>query len=142
MNGFEHVLTAVQSIAQNKVRAFLTTLGVIIGVMSVILLVAFGESAQAYVEREFAVMGSNVLIVTPGRQETTGLIPITAGSHRKLTYDIAKAIRRRGEGITGVAGNSVGLAGVKYRNRQRHVMCIGTTPDFDNIRELPHGGRH
>ncbi len=129
-------MTALRSIAQNKVRSFLTTLGVIIGVMSVILLVAFGESAQAYVEREFAIMGTNVLIVTPGRQETTGLIPITAGSHRKLTYDIAKAIKRKAPGVTGVCGNSVGLAGVKYRNRLRHVMCIGTTPDFDKIREL------
>jgi putative ABC transport system permease protein len=136
MSPLEHLLTALRSIAQNKVRAFLTTLGVIIGVMSVIMLVAFGESAQAYVSREFAIMGSNVLIVTPGRQETTGLIPITAGSHRKLTYETAKAIKRKASGITGVCGNSVGLAGVKFHNRQRHVMCIGTTPDFDNIREL------
>ena len=102
MSPLEHLLTALRSIAQNKVRAFLTTLGVIIGVMSVIMLVAFGESAQAYVSREFAIMGSNVLIVTPGRQETTGLIPITTGSHRKLTYETAKAIKRKASGITGV----------------------------------------
>ncbi|MCC6145409.1 MAG: ABC transporter permease, partial [Candidatus Hydrogenedentes bacterium] len=72
MSGFEFFYTALQSILHNKVRAFLTTLGVIIGVMSVILLVALGEGAQDYVEREFAVMGSNILIVTPGKQETTG----------------------------------------------------------------------
>jgi len=136
MSGLEHLLTALRSIAQNKVRALLTTLGVIIGVMSVILLVALGESAQAYVENEFAVMGSNVLIVTPGRQETTGLIPITAGSHRKLTSDIARAIKRNGQGITGVAANSVGLGSVRFENRQRHVMVIGTTPDFEHVRQL------
>jgi putative ABC transport system permease protein len=136
MNWFEHIFTAVQSIGQNKVRALLTTLGVIIGVMSVILLVALGESTQAYVEKEFAVMGSNVIIVTPGRQETTGLIPITAGSHRKLTYEIAKAIKRKATGVTGVAANSIGLAAVKYGTRQRHVLLIGTTPDFDKVRQL------
>jgi putative ABC transport system permease protein len=99
-------------------------------------LIALGESAQAYVEREFAVMGSNVVIITPGRQETAGMIPITAGSHRKLTYEIAKAIKRKAVGITGVAANSVGLANVRYRNLQRNVLLIGTTPDFENVRQL------
>jgi putative ABC transport system permease protein len=136
MNALEHIMTALASIAQNKVRAVLTTLGVIIGVMSVILLIALGESAQAYVEREFAVMGSNVIIVTPGKQETTGMFPITAGSHRKLTYDMARAVKRRAVGITGVAANSIGLASVRYLNRQRHVLLIGTTPDFENVRQL------
>ena len=136
MNGIEHFLTALRSIAQNKVRSFLTTLGVIIGVMSVILLIALGQSAQAYVEKEFAIMGTNVLIVTPGRQETTGMFPITAGSHRKLTYEIAKAIKRNAVGITGVAGNSIGLANVRFQNRQRHVVLIGTTPDFEHVRQL------
>ncbi|MBI1318871.1 MAG: FtsX-like permease family protein [Candidatus Hydrogenedens sp.] len=136
MQPMEYLLTALRSVMQNKVRSFLTTLGVIIGVMSVILLVAFGESAQAYVAKEFAVMGSNVLIVTPGKQQTTGLIPITAGSHKKLTSRIAETIKRKGEGVTGTAANSVGLAAVKYGNRQRNVLCIGTTPDFDTIRQL------
>ena len=136
MSGLEYFLTALRSIAQNKVRAFLTTLGVIIGVMSVILLIALGESAQAYVEREFAIMGSNVLIVTPGRQETAGMFPISAGSHRKLTYDIAKAIKRKAIGITGVASNVIGLANIRYRNRQRNVLLIGTTPDFEHVRQL------
>ncbi|HEX73275.1 MAG TPA: FtsX-like permease family protein [Candidatus Hydrogenedentes bacterium] len=136
MSGLEHFLTALRSIAQNKVRAFLTTLGVIIGVMSVILLIALGESAQAYVEREFAIMGSNVLIVTPGRQETAGMFPISAGSHRKLTYDIAKAIKRKAIGVTGVASNVIGLANIRYRNRQRNVLLIGTTPDFEHVRQL------
>lgn len=136
MNALEHIMTALGSIGQNKVRAVLTTLGVIIGVMSVILLIALGESAQAYVEREFAVMGSNVIIVTPGKQETTGMFPITAGSHRKLTYDMARAAKRRAVGITGVAANSIGLASVRYLNRQRHVLLIGTTPDFEHVRQL------
>jgi len=136
MGPLDSILTALRAIGQNKVRAMLTTLGVIIGVLSVIMLIALGESAQFYVEREFAVMGSNVLLLTPGRQETAGMFPITAGSHRKLTFDIAKAIKRKGESITGVAANMLGLANVRYRNRQRNVMCIGTTPDFEHVRQL------
>lgn len=136
MSGSEYILTALRSIGQNKVRALLTTLGVIIGVMSVILLIALGESAQAYVSREFAIMGSNIIIITPGKQETTGLIPITAGSHRKLTYEMAKAIKRKAEGVNAVAANSIGLASIKYGTRTRNVMCAGTTPDWEVIREL------
>jgi putative ABC transport system permease protein len=136
MRGIEYFITALSSIAQNKVRAVLTTLGVIIGVMSVILLIALGESAQAYVQKEFAVMGSNVLIVTPGKQETAGMIPITAGSHRKLTYDIAKAIKRKAAGVSGVAANSIGLVNLRYGSRSRHVLMIGTTPDFERVRQL------
>jgi len=136
MNAMDHLLTALGAIAQNKVRSLLTTLGVIIGVMSVILLIALGESAQAYVEREFAIMGSNILIVTPGKQETTGLFPITAGSNRKLTYEIARDIKRKASGVEGVAANIVGLAAVKYGKRQRNVLTIGTTPDFDKVRKL------
>ncbi len=133
---WELVRTALVSLSQNKLRATLTALGVIIGVMSVILLIALGESAQAYVEREFAIMGSNVIIVTPGKQETTGMFPISAGSHKKLTYEIAMQLKKKAEGITGVCANTLGLANIRYRNRQRNVLLIGTTPDFEKVRQL------
>jgi len=136
MTFWELIRTAIIALNQNKMRAALTALGVIIGVMSVILLIALGESAQAYVEREFAIMGSNVIIITPGRQETTGMFPISAGSHRKLTYEIARQIKRKVPGIIGVASNTLGLANIRYKNRQRNVLLIGTTPDFEKVRQL------
>src|SRR5204862_386306 len=58
---FELLLTAVDTIRANKVRAFLTTLGVIIGVLSVILLVALGEGAKQYLSDTFAGLGSNII---------------------------------------------------------------------------------
>lgn len=111
MSPFEYFRIALESIAQNKVRSLLTMLGVIIGVMSVILLIALGEGAQSYVESEFAGLGSNILIVTPGKQETSGMIPLVAGSFRKLTYANAKELARRSSGSAcinpGMASNSV-----------------------------------
>lgn len=136
MGFFELIRTALVSLSQNKLRAALTALGVIIGVMSVILLIALGESAQAYVEKEFAIMGSNVIIVTPGKQETTGMFPISAGSYKKLTYEIAMQLKKKAEGIIGVCANTIGLANIRYRNRQRNVLLIGTTPDFEKVRQL------
>jgi putative ABC transport system permease protein len=136
MGAWDYILTALQSILLNKVRAFLTTLGVIIGVMSVVMLIALGESAQAYVEREFAIMGSNMLIVTPGKQETIGLFPIVGATQRKLTLEQARAVKRKAVSVTGVAANQFGLAQLKYRNRQRHCMVLGTTPDFEEVRRI------
>ena len=88
MNILECIWMALTSLSENKVRSFLTTLGVIIGVMSVILLVSLGEAAQAYIEKQFSGMGSNVILVTPGKQETTSsMIAVSAGSFRKRDDD-------------------------------------------------------
>ena len=119
MSFLECISTALLSIRQNKVRSLLTTLGVIIGVMSVILLISFGEAAQTYVENEFAGMGSNILIVTPGKQETTGMLPIVAGSFHKLTFENAKEIQRKVPGLRGVAPFVFGTGHVQYGDRRR-----------------------
>jgi len=66
---------AVRALLRNKMRSFLTTLGVIIGVSAVIAMVAIGEGAKARVEEAFASMGSNLLVVlsgTPARPGRTG----------------------------------------------------------------------
>ncbi len=55
------------SILSNKVRAFLTLLGVVIGVTAVILLVSIGEGARLYIKNEFTGLGSNILVVVPGK---------------------------------------------------------------------------
>ncbi|MCX6376281.1 MAG: ABC transporter permease [Armatimonadetes bacterium] len=137
MELLECILTALYSLSQNKVRAFLTTLGVIIGVMSVILLVALGEAAQAYVQNEFAGMGSNVIAISPGKQETTSnMIVVNAGSYRKLTRENAKEIKRKGIGLKGVSGNVLGTAQVKYVNLERNCLLLGVMEDFFGIREL------
>ena len=57
---------ALRALLRNKMRSFLTVLGIIIGVGAVIAMVAIGEGAKAQVEASFASMGSNLLIVMPG----------------------------------------------------------------------------
>jgi putative ABC transport system permease protein len=137
MNLVECILVALLSLSQNKVRSFLTTLGVIIGVMSVILLVALGEAAQAYIENEFAGMGANVILVSPGKQETTSsMIVVNAGSFRKLTTENAREIKRKAVGIMGVSGNVLGAANIRYGNLERNCILVGVMEDFDDIRQL------
>ena len=57
---------ALRALLRNKLRSFLTTLGIIIGVSAVIAMVAIGEGAKAQVEKQFAAMGTSLLIVMPG----------------------------------------------------------------------------
>ena len=137
MNFLESIWVSMQSLSQNKVRSLLTTLGVIIGVMSVILLISLGEAAQAYIKKEFAGMGTNVLIVTPGKQETTSdMFVVMGGSFRKLTYENAREIKRKATGIKHVSGNALGVGQIKYGNRQRNCLIIATMPDFEKIRQF------
>jgi len=137
MSFFECIFTALTSLSQNKVRAVLTTLGVIIGVMSVILLVALGEAAQAYVENEFAGMGSNVIVVSPGRQETTSsMIVVNAGSFRKLTTENAREIKRKAAGVRYVSGTVLGSAQVRHGNLERNCIMVAVEEDFDEIRQI------
>lgn len=136
MSALESILTALGSLAQNKVRAFLTTLGVVIGVMSVIVLVSLGEGAQAYIKREFAGMGSNILIVNPGKQETTGMIPVVGGAFHKLTYENAREIQRKATGIAQMSANVVGAGYVQFGERRRDVLIIGCTEGLAEVRQL------
>ena len=63
---------ALRALLRNKMRSFLTVLGIIIGVGAVIAMVAIGEGAKAQVEASFASMGSNLLVVLPGSTQSGG----------------------------------------------------------------------
>jgi putative ABC transport system permease protein len=111
-------------------------LGVIIGVLAVILLVAVGEAAQAYVAHEFDDLGSNLLRITPGKQETTGMGPLLAGSFKKLSYENAKRIQHLGRGISGVAPIVVGSGMTRYEGISRNTLVYGVTEEWEQVRGL------
>jgi putative ABC transport system permease protein len=116
-------------------RTALSLLGVAIGVAAVLLLTSLGEGARAYVVREFAAMGSNLLVVLPGKTETTGLSPLIGGAPHDLTLDDVEAIRRLG-GVRRAAPLGVGRATVRFGPRNRDVMIAGTTADWRDIRGM------
>src|SRR5574342_1422955 len=96
MNLLETFRVSLEAILSNKVRSGLTMLGVIIGVMAVILLVSIGEGARIYITKELTGLGTNLLIIQPGKTSTRGgFHPPSAGTVRKLTYDDSRALKRR-----------------------------------------------
>lgn len=120
-------------------RTLLMLLAMSIGVASVILLTTLGEGAQRYVTREFASLGTHLLIVLPGRSETTGGPPPLLGeTPRDLTLEDALALSRSSS-IRRVAPIALGNAPVAWKQRDREVTILGSTAELFEIRELSMG---
>ena len=120
----------------HRLRSGLTLLGVSIGVAAVVLLTALGEGARAYVTGEFASLGSNLVIVLPGKTETTGNAPIFGGTPRDLTLADAAAVRHRSRLVRRIAPISLGSARVGYGARRREVTIVGSTPELLPVHHL------
>ena len=137
MNFFETFRVAFEAIVSNKVRAGLTMLGVIIGVMAVILLVSIGEGARVYITKELSGLGTNLIVIQPGKTTTSGgFHPPSAGTVRKLTYEDSLALRRRAWLLTDAVPIVLGTGRVKYQNQGRDTTVIGTTAEFERVRNL------
>ena len=127
---------ALGSVLGYRARTLLTLLAMGIGVASVVMLTALGEGARRFVTGEFQSLGTHLLIVLPGRSETTGGPPPLLGeTPRDLTLDDALAIERN-RAVRRVAPIAVGSASVSYREREREVMIIGSTASFLDVRHL------
>jgi putative ABC transport system permease protein len=128
----EQMRVAVDNILANKLRSLLTTLGVVIGVTSVILLVSIGEGMRSYLADIFAGMGSNLLFVFPGKSSTRGH-GRTLSTVRRLTLEDARALRQRSLNITGVTSLVVGGGTVERGSRSRDVLVMGTDEEFPPV---------
>ncbi|MBI4639231.1 MAG: ABC transporter permease [Candidatus Tectomicrobia bacterium] len=133
---FRGIRVAWRAIMASKTRSALTMLGVVVGVTSVILLVSIGEGAKRYVNEQFTGLGSNLLIITPGKTETTGGPPIVGATAHKLTIDDAIALKRRGSYLADVAPIVFGTSRMKYENRGRDVTTLGVTYEFQRVRNI------
>jgi putative ABC transport system permease protein len=124
------------TILSNKVRSFLTVLGVVIGVSAVILLVSIGEGTRQYIRDEFTGMGTNILVVVPGKTSKEGGHHMGTSAVRKLVYDDAVLIKRRSPHILYSVPIIVGTSLVKYGARSRNTYVIGSTEDYFAARGL------
>jgi len=119
----------------HKLRTSLSLLGVAIGVAAVILLTSLGEGARRYVTGEFALLGSNLVIVLPGKAETTGVVPVGGVPH-DLTLEDVEALRRRVSLLVSVAPLSVGGLTARFGERSRDLTVAGVTSEWKDVRRL------
>jgi putative ABC transport system permease protein len=124
---------ASRALLRNRMRSFLTTLGVIIGVAAVIAMVAIGEGAKARVEQSFASMGTSLLIVMSG-SSTSGGARGGFGSMPTLTWDDLQAIQAEVPSVRVAAPSLRSTAQLVYEDQNWSTSVTGTTPEYFEIR--------
>ena len=133
---------AISALTGFRLRSLLMLLAMAIGVGSVVVLTSLGEGARRYVTNQFSSLGTNLLIVLPGRVETTGGVPpMTGETPRDLTIDDSQALLRS-RAVKDVAPIVVGSASVSRQGKDREVTIIGTSSSYRRMRQLVmHRGR-
>jgi len=133
MNPLLTLRIAMRALLRNKMRSFLTTLGIIIGVAAVIAMVAIGEGAKAQVEKAFAAMGTSLLIVMPG-SSTSGGARGGFGSQPTLTWDDLKAIQTEVTSVKMAAPVLRSSAQLVAEEQNWTTTVQGTTPEYFEVR--------
>ncbi|MDP6539149.1 MAG: ABC transporter permease [Planctomycetota bacterium] len=124
------------AVSGQRLRAGLSLVGVAVGVAAVVVLTALGEGARRYVSGQFESLGTNLLIVIPGKNETTGAIPGVGGAPNDLTVEDAEVLLRRVPQAELVVPLAVGNETVSHGERRRQVTVIGATDGFLEARRL------
>ena len=121
----------------NPLRTALLVLAMAIGVAAVVVLTALGDGARRYVVDQFSSLGTNLVIVLPGRSQTGGFNPGNAitSTPRDLTIDDAESLQRA-RSVRRVAPLAVGTSEISYGGKLREVMIAGTTANYIDVRTL------
>jgi putative ABC transport system permease protein len=114
----------------------MSLLGVAIGVAAVVTLTALGEGARLYVISQFASIGTNLVIIVPGRTQTTGGMPGMGGVPNDLTLEDARALLRGVPEIEKASPMVIGTETVVFEERQRQMALIGSTHEVLEVRRL------
>src|SRR5512138_1981457 len=136
MELWQSLKIALRALRVNKMRSFLTMLGIIIGIAAVIAMVAIGSGASKMISDQIASIGSNLLLVIPGSVTSGGMRTGTGGTPT-LTYDDAKAIRAECPSVAEVAPTVRGSAQVVFGNQNWSTIVMGTTSDMLTVRDWP-----
>ncbi len=127
----EIVRVALASLRANALRSLLTMLGIVIGVASVIAMIALGNGAEAAVKDRIARLGTTVLQINPQRIVQGGIG--TTGT-AKLTMDDVNALEQRATHIVGVNPQQDRPLQVVWQNKNTNVQITGTTANFLEVR--------
>ena len=130
------IAVALRALARNKMRSILTMLGIVIGVAAVIAMVAIGQGAQSQVQKQIASMGSNLLFVSAGSVNASG-IRMGSGATKTLVDGDVQAILRECQACAAAAPGSGSSQQVVYAGQNWMTRINGTTPDYFTVRDWP-----
>jgi putative ABC transport system permease protein len=134
MNLGQSLKTAYRGLVTNKLRSFLTLLGIMIGVAAVVAMISIGTGASSYVSAQIRGLGSNLLIVTPGRAATgQGGASQAQGTGQNLTMADADAIKHEVSGISLMSPELAGQAQVIYQDKNVSTSVSGVTGTYEAV---------
>lgn len=120
------------SISGNKLRSFLTVLGIIIGVMAVVIMVAVGETVQQSITDQFSSLGTNTIVIRAGAARTGG---VRMGNRQTLTLSDAEQISKLPD-VSAVTPAQSSGAQVIYGNQNWATSMVGVYPDYVTVQNI------
>jgi len=140
MRLFDVAQFASGSLRGSPTRTLLMMLAMSIGVAAVVVLTALGEGARLYVINQFASLGTNLVIVLPGRTETAGIGPgmLLGQIPREITLDDARTLLRS-RAVKRIAPLTVGSGTISRNALNREVVVLGSTSDLLEVRHMSIG---
>lgn len=126
---------ALNALQRNKMRAFLTMLGIIIGVASVITMLAIGQGSKKSIQDQVSSMGSNLIFVMPGGQFRGG-VQLGNASSKSLTLQDVDAIRTQSTAVSRVSPEVRSSGQVIYGNKNTPTTLYGTNTEYLDIRKV------
>jgi len=133
MSALEIVRVALAALRSSKMRSFLTTLGIVIGVAAVITMIAIGRGAQHAVETQLQSLGTDLLSIFPGQSYWRG---IARGERVSLTTEDAAALAHQAGGLRAVVPSLGNDLQVKLGNRNINVDIVATTAEFAEVQRF------
>ncbi len=131
----ETLSVALEALRANKLRSFLTMLGIVIGVAAVIAMVALGRGAQQSVKERIASLGTTLLTVTPGQARGAGFVA-SSTERAPLTLDDADAIEQRSSSAAAVQPEMSRSLQVVFENRNTNTSVVGATANYLEVRRF------
>ncbi|GGX47958.1 ABC transporter permease [Undibacterium squillarum] len=132
MNLMQVMVEAFRAMNANRLRTALTMLGIIIGITSVVLMLAVGDSAKKFISKELEVLGSNLMIVSPGANRTQG-VRARSGTAPSLSIEDAEALNDL-PSLNGAAAALQGFFQITAGNDNSNNAVLGITPEMFTVR--------
>lgn len=134
MDFLQTLKIALRALRTNKMRSFLTMLGIIIGIAAVIAMMAVGSGANYVITQQIASIGSNIILVLPG-STTSGGLRSGSGGAQSLTSDDVKAMITECPAVETAAATTRTTGQVVYGNMNWSTVVMGAAPELFDIRE-------
>lgn len=120
------------SISGNKMRSFLTVLGIVIGIMAVVIMVAVGETVQQSITDQFSSLGTNTIMIRAGAAQSAG---VRSGNRMTLTLDDVEQLATLPD-VAAATPVDTGAAQVVYGNKNWSTSMVGVYPGYATVQNI------